>query len=288
MTSASDRPARLTKGKFVTGLRCPKLLWLSVHEPGAPELVEGDDAGSIRAKGNLVGVRAREEFPGGGLIDRAALPPNEQLEQPRLALNSFDRAVFEAGLAVEGFWASADILIPMARRQAWNLVEVKGSQDTGDHHILDAALQTHVARRAGVDIQRLELDWSRQEDTKASRGRVAALVLVLAREFVLISVALPGEGSDVELELVRGKALLGHPSFADEAVATVEAERNQVHAAISLPCPHANQFEGANDRRRRHPTLKLEHVVTFGDPNHVPARIGKAHNDRLAFNDEIR
>ena len=49
----------LSKSHYVSGLRCPKQLWLKAHEPDAPEL-EADEALQARFDtGHRVGELAR-------------------------------------------------------------------------------------------------------------------------------------------------------------------------------------------------------------------------------------
>ena len=59
----------LSKSRFVAGLQCPKMLWWTVHEPDAPELVAGPDLQARFDRGHEVGAAARTWVPGGVLID---------------------------------------------------------------------------------------------------------------------------------------------------------------------------------------------------------------------------
>ena len=59
----------LSKSRFTAGLQCHKQLWWKVHEPDAPELVASPAQQAVFDQGHRVGERAREEFPGGVLVD---------------------------------------------------------------------------------------------------------------------------------------------------------------------------------------------------------------------------
>ena len=58
----------LTKSRFVDGYQCPKLLWWKVNEPDAEELEPDVVLQDLFDQGRLVGLRARDDFPGGVLI----------------------------------------------------------------------------------------------------------------------------------------------------------------------------------------------------------------------------
>ena len=70
----------LSKSKYLTGLQCPKLLWWTAHEPGAPELVPDSAARFIMDEGVGVGEAAMAHFPGGVLIDIPYDQVQERLE----------------------------------------------------------------------------------------------------------------------------------------------------------------------------------------------------------------
>lgn len=144
---------RLSKSKYVAGLQCPKLLWWSVHEPEAEELVPDVALQAIFDQGNEVGARAREHVPGGILIEADSL--DGKLEATREALGRGERIIYEAAIEHDGALFIADIL--ERNGPGWNLIEVKSSTKVKPAHRPDLALQLHVARRAGLDVRRAEL-----------------------------------------------------------------------------------------------------------------------------------
>lgn len=83
--SASELP-RLSKSKFTKGLQCPKLLWWSVHEPDAPELVPDESQQRVFARGTRVGELARSHVPGGLLIDLPYMQIRERVAVTAKAL----------------------------------------------------------------------------------------------------------------------------------------------------------------------------------------------------------
>jgi len=54
----------LSKTKYLTGLQCPRLIWIEIHEP--EKIPETDPVTQyIFAQGHLVGELAKKLFPGG-------------------------------------------------------------------------------------------------------------------------------------------------------------------------------------------------------------------------------
>jgi hypothetical protein len=145
----------LSKTRFAAGQQCSKLLWWKVHEPDAPELVPDPAARFIMDEGARVEKAARARFPGGVLVD---LPPDrvtERVDATRRALDRGQPAIFEATFAEDGIVVAVDILARTGKTYA--LVEVKSSTSIKPHHLWDAALQAYVLRRAGVEVDAVEI-----------------------------------------------------------------------------------------------------------------------------------
>jgi len=145
----------LTKSLFTTGCQCEKLLWWTVHEPEAKELEPDKVLLDLFDQGRQVGLLAREQFPGGILIDHPHEARAERLAATEAALHCHAPAIFEASFEAAGVFVAVDILL---RGDAgWTLIEVKSSSSVKDEHIADAAIQTWVLRQAGLDVSRIEL-----------------------------------------------------------------------------------------------------------------------------------
>ena len=56
----------LSKSKIISGLQCPKRLYLEVHRPELAEV--SDETERMFSNGHLVGEIARSQQPGGKLI----------------------------------------------------------------------------------------------------------------------------------------------------------------------------------------------------------------------------
>jgi len=146
---------RLSKSRVTYGLQCHRQLWWRVHEPDAPELVPGP---ALRARfevGTAVGAIARGYVPGGVLIEGPPWRAEQRVEATRRALDGGAPAVYEATFIADDVYAAIDIL---ERTDAgFTLVEVKSATSVKDNYVADAAIQAHVARRAGVPVARIEV-----------------------------------------------------------------------------------------------------------------------------------
>ena len=147
-------PPNLSKSRFVAGWQCHKLLWLRAHEQDAPELQVDVVLQDRFDQGAEVGALARETFPGGALIDLPHDDPG-RVDATRRALDSGAPAVFEATFVEDRVYVAIDILERTG--DGFTLIEVKSSTKRKDEHLPDIAIQTWVARRAGIDVRRMEL-----------------------------------------------------------------------------------------------------------------------------------
>ena len=146
---------RLSKSRFTSGLQCHKQLWWRVHEPDAPELVPDPARQEIFDQGYLVGAVAQTYFPGGVLVDAAHRDFDARVAQTRAAIEAGASAIFEAAFFVDDVFVAVDVLERTAT--GWTLVEVKSTTKVKAQHIPDAAVQLHVLRAAGLQVNRVEL-----------------------------------------------------------------------------------------------------------------------------------
>lgn len=158
MSSGIAPPVRLSKSKFVTGLQCHKRLWWTYHEPDAPELVPDAATQAVFDAGRRVGERARLHYPGGTLVDvdlgqRGAA--DEAIARTQALIAEGCDTLYEASFRAHGVFVAIDVL----ERDGTGFVlrEVKATLRTKEQHLPDAAVQTWVAREAGLDVVRVEL-----------------------------------------------------------------------------------------------------------------------------------
>ncbi|HVH68243.1 MAG TPA: DUF2779 domain-containing protein [Gemmatimonadales bacterium] len=152
----STPPARLSKSRYLAGLQCHKQLWWRVHEPDAPELAPTPGQQNLFAQGREVGERARDHVPGGELIDLPFYEYDNKVGATREALQRNPPAIYEAWFLADDTYVGVDILERNAPR-GHTVIEVKASNSRKPEHLPDAAVQVHVLRRAGLQVERAEV-----------------------------------------------------------------------------------------------------------------------------------
>jgi predicted RecB family nuclease len=131
------------------------LLWWTVREPDAPELVPDKVLLDLFDQGRQVGELARLQFPGGILIEHAHAAPEDRLAATQAALASHAPALFEACFESGGVFVSVDVLLRSGA--GWTLVEVKSASSVKEEHITDVAVQGWVLRQAGLELSGIEV-----------------------------------------------------------------------------------------------------------------------------------
>src|SRR3972149_2609004 len=126
----------LSKSKVMSGIQCPKRLYVEVYKP---ELADYSEATPAFAIGHEFGDLARALYPQGVLIEH-----NDNLtaaiEETSHQLKSDSvRTIFEGTFSHHGVLVRADIL--QKNSASLDLTEVKASTSVKDYHILDCAIQ---------------------------------------------------------------------------------------------------------------------------------------------------
>src|SRR3989344_4556898 len=138
----------LTKSKYINGLQCPRLLWISVN--AKDRLPEVDEAKQkLFDEGHIVGEYAKKLFPEGTDIPDEDFSKN--LEETKKLLKE-NKPLFEPAFLVDRIYSRADILEPT--KDGWNIVEVKSSTEVKDVNIQDVAFQKYVYEKAGMKINK--------------------------------------------------------------------------------------------------------------------------------------
>ena len=142
-------PKLLTKSKYLQGLQCSKLLWVSVNDKmRIPEPSVSTEA--IFKAGNLIGVLATKVFKNG--IDLSGLDFKENIKQTEDALKK-RKPIFEAGFLEGRLFSRADILLPVVGGK-WDIIEVKSSTEIKDINIHDLSFQRYTYEKAGLKIRK--------------------------------------------------------------------------------------------------------------------------------------
>jgi hypothetical protein len=178
----------------MAGLKCHRLLWWTVHEPRAPELVPNAELRTTFDRGHSVGELARDEVPGGILIELDWRRAHLALRATRQAIDAGARVLYEACFESDGVFVAVDILERLER--GWSLTEVKATWSVKPGHVPDAAIQTYVARGSGIDVARVGIMHPAPARTRKEAARFVRDDITEAVESWL-----PSVGSRVQTQL---------------------------------------------------------------------------------------
>lgn len=143
----------LSKTSILSGLQCPKRLWLEFHQTERAQYT--DASAQFIQTGNDVHNAYRELVPGGILVGHVN-NLKAALEETHLILSRCAGApIFEGTFQYNGVLVRADIIFAVS--EGSRLVEVKAAGSVKDYHIQDCAIQTWVIERAGIPIKTVGL-----------------------------------------------------------------------------------------------------------------------------------
>ena len=197
-----SRPhSRLSKSRFVTGLQCPKLLWWTVHEPDAPELIPDKVLEDLFSQGRHVGKIATELFPGGTEIDLPYFEYEKRVCATREALDDRATAIFEASFRTGDVFVAVDVL--ERRGDQWKLIEVKSSTSQKPEHVWDAAIQHSVLADNGIELSSTEIMHLNGEHRHQGDGELFSTTDVT--EEVADFLPLVPDAIDQQLQMLSGE-----------------------------------------------------------------------------------
>lgn len=147
-----------SKSRILSLRQCQKRFWLELHRPELKQDSAQTEA-SYRI-GHQVGDVARHIYDPqgtGAMIDIEREGFSQAFVRSAELLRTA-QPIFEAGFSANGALAFADVMLPVEDEPgAWRMVEVKSSTGVKDYHHDDAAIQSYVARSAGVNLQSIAL-----------------------------------------------------------------------------------------------------------------------------------
>ncbi len=140
----------LTKTLFVSGIRCPRLMYYLYYHP---KEIPKDSLGSEfrKKQGILVGEVIKGLFP-------EALDISKELDSTKLKLTKENKQkiIFEASVQYNDLFARADVLFPN-QDGTYDIIEVKSDTKVKDEHIPDVSFQKYVFQKAGYNINKCYL-----------------------------------------------------------------------------------------------------------------------------------
>jgi hypothetical protein len=137
----------LSKSEYMAGLRCQKLLWITLNDKKRISKIE-ESQQKLFDEGKIVGEFARKLFPDGIAIKTDF---SKNLEETKILLKE-NKPLFEPAFMVDWLYSRADILEPT--KDGWNIIEVKSSTEVKDENIWDVAFQKYVYEKAGLKINK--------------------------------------------------------------------------------------------------------------------------------------
>jgi len=138
----------LTKTRYLNGLQCPKLLWVSINDKGRLPPIDPVTQ-HVFDQGHQVGELAKRLYPGGYDIPSENFMGNIQETRQALARRI---PLFETGIMTGNLYARADILNPVGDTE-WDIIEVKSSTSVKDVNHADVAFQRQCYSQAGLIIR---------------------------------------------------------------------------------------------------------------------------------------
>jgi hypothetical protein len=129
-----------------------KLLWVSLND--AARLPAYDDATQhVFEQGHLIGDLAYQLFPDG--INLHTENIGENIRETRSSLE-LRKPLFEAGFSGNRLYCQVDIL-NLGVDEAWDIVEVKSTNDVKEEQLYDVAFQRYCCQLNGVKINRCHI-----------------------------------------------------------------------------------------------------------------------------------
>ncbi len=141
----------ISKSKYVSFCRCPKLLWL---EKNKPQFASVSEASKSRLDiGNEVGDLAMELF--GDYIDVTTYK-DEKLDLEKMSnltkklIEEEYKNICEASFIDDMLYCAVDIL--RKANDGYEIYEIKSTTEVADYHYLDVAFQNYVLNKKGIKV----------------------------------------------------------------------------------------------------------------------------------------
>lgn len=154
-------PPLLSKSKYLTGLQCPKYLWIQLHEPERIPEVDAITQYTFD-QGHLVGEYAKKLFPGGIDIPYDDFMENIAATKQLLAER---KPLFEAGILYGHIYSRLDILNPV-NEDEWDIIEIKSGTSVKQVYIDDVSFQKFCCEKAGLKISTCQLGFVNNQYVK--------------------------------------------------------------------------------------------------------------------------
>ncbi|MCR4950703.1 MAG: DUF2779 domain-containing protein [Solobacterium sp.] len=148
----------LSKSRYVSGLQCPKILWLRKNKPEVFDDSVMNQA--VLDTGSEVGDLAMGLF--GDYTEVPYGDLSEMISETKKLLKKREKVICEASFSYNGLFCSVDILKNLGRKNV-ELYEVKSSTDIHDYYYDDVAFQYYVLKSLGYTVRKVCLVYINKE-----------------------------------------------------------------------------------------------------------------------------
>ena len=143
----------ISKSNYVKFLTCPRLCWFSFF---AKDEAKPSDKECKQIKdGKIVGDYAKQYFK--DVLDVTKAKPDGSLDLSAMiaatkqALGDNVPVIAEASFSTDDLFCSVDILVKSG--DAYDIYEVKAAKNIAGKHYQDAAFQTYVLKKCGLNVR---------------------------------------------------------------------------------------------------------------------------------------
>jgi hypothetical protein len=183
----------LTKTKYLYGLQCLKLLWISINDKERlPKFSTAKQ--QILDKGTELGELATTLFDG---IKVPEIDFIDNINKTKELLKE-NKTLFEAGFMVDNLFSRADILVPVD--DSYDIIEVKSSTEVKDVNIHDVSFQKYVYEKSGLKIRKCFLMFINKEYVRKGDINVSELFV---KEDITSQVENFSEGIDERIKKMK-------------------------------------------------------------------------------------
>ena len=139
----------LSKSRYVQGVRCPKLLWLSCYKSW--EATEQNNDNTLE-NGNEVGDLARHLFGDNYLLIEYNNDKKIMIDETNKLLKEKNNIICEASFSYDGNFCSVDLLKNYV--DGVEIYEVKSSTGINTSYIRDISYQTWLLKKCGLNVKK--------------------------------------------------------------------------------------------------------------------------------------
>jgi len=149
-------PKLLSKTKLMSGYRCLKCAYLTVHHPELKAPITPEKQ-ALFDEGNRVGEEARKRFPNGILVTNPPWDFYGSLKKTRELIAAGVKTIYEPAFEYQGCFARVDVIQFSKETEKWSLYEVKSSTKLRLEQVDDVGLQAWIIAGSGLKLEKISV-----------------------------------------------------------------------------------------------------------------------------------